>query len=239
MKDVLKNQTLQLLWAQKREPSRGPKPTLDLRQIVWAAIAVADAEGLEALSMKRVARACGVTTMALYRYVPDKAALLALMIDLGLGEPPASIRTQVGWRSQLEKWARELWKIFCAHPWSLKATAPVRLLGPNELAWFECAIQALSTTGFTSLEMVGTVEGILVYVRGRAVLRTQQAGTDRHWEHIMSELLQKHTERFPGLATAMAAGAFSELPDEDELELGLNLMFDGIATRIAERTRHR
>ena len=75
------SRSLELLWGLGERPSRGPKPGLTLDRIVTAAVAVADAEGLGALSMRRVATDLGVGTMSLYRYVPGKAELLDLMLD--------------------------------------------------------------------------------------------------------------------------------------------------------------
>jgi len=77
-----------LLWDRPATPRRGPKPALNLEAIAEAGIGVADADGLAAVTMQRVAAALGVTKMALYRYVPGKAELVALMIDMGLGEAP-------------------------------------------------------------------------------------------------------------------------------------------------------
>src|SRR5258707_1378038 len=94
--------TIELLWGERSEPRRGPKPSLSVEQIARAAGAVADAEGLEAVSMQRVAQECGVTTMALYRYVPGKAELIALMLDIGLGPAPHLDEVPGGWRPRLE-----------------------------------------------------------------------------------------------------------------------------------------
>ena len=68
-------------WAPRPRPTRGPKPALTLGQIADAAIAVADAEGLAAVSMQRVAADLGYTKMSLYRYLPGKAELVAAMIE--------------------------------------------------------------------------------------------------------------------------------------------------------------
>src|SRR5689334_22149881 len=77
--------TADLLWGPRERPSRGPKPGLTRDGIVRAAIGVADAEGLAAVSMQRVAAEVGFTTMALYRYVPGKNELVALMVDSAVG----------------------------------------------------------------------------------------------------------------------------------------------------------
>ncbi|MBK3547134.1 TetR/AcrR family transcriptional regulator, partial [Streptomyces sp. MBT60] len=79
--------SLELLWGTGERPSRGPKPGLTLDRIVTAAVAVADAEGLAAVSMRRLSTELGTGTMSLYRYVPGKSELLDLMFDRVLGEP--------------------------------------------------------------------------------------------------------------------------------------------------------
>ncbi|PCG81698.1 TetR family transcriptional regulator [Streptomyces sp. WZ.A104] len=95
--------SLELLWGTGERPSRGPKPGLTLDRIVTAAIAVADAEGLSAVSMRRLSTELGTGTMSLYRYVPGKAELLDLMLDRVLGEPlptgPAGERSAASARS--------------------------------------------------------------------------------------------------------------------------------------------
>src|ERR1700729_3685391 len=79
---------LDLLWGARDRPRRGPRPSLSLERIVTEAISLADAEGLANLSMQHLAERLGCAKMALYRYVPGKAELVALMLDGGLGDPP-------------------------------------------------------------------------------------------------------------------------------------------------------
>src|SRR5438105_13318066 len=109
--------SVELLWGPGKRPSRGPKPGLSLERIVLAAIAIADAEGLSAVSMQRVAAECGFTTMSLYRYVPSKNELLDLMIDTAVGQPPKLHEIPGGWRPKLAEWAWQTWSGFHQHPW--------------------------------------------------------------------------------------------------------------------------
>ena len=234
---------LNLLWEEKREPSRGPKPALDIRQIAETAIAIADSEGLDAVSMQRVAQACGVATMALYRYVPDKAGLLALMIDIGLSDLPVLDDIHDGWRVQLEHWARQLWAIFRAHPWSLRATASIRILGPNELGWFEAAVRALSVSALSGAEKVDAVEAIVAFIRGRAFLFTgtpsqQYSQSASQTQNHLPELLHNYANRFPSLAEAEESGAFST-SEPGDLEFGLHLLLDGLGVQIAEAQKRK
>src|SRR6185437_14930229 len=118
-------------WAQRPRPTRGPKPALTLDQIAEAGIAIADAEGLAAVSMQRVAADLGYTKMALYRYVPGKAELVAAMLERYMGEPPELPAT--GWRAALTAWAEALLARFEGHAWSLEATTGRRAVGPHEV----------------------------------------------------------------------------------------------------------
>jgi AcrR family transcriptional regulator len=113
-----------LLWGQRSAPKRGPRPTLTLDGITRTAIGIADAEGLAAVTMQRVAQVVGVTKMALYRYVPGKVELVALMTDAALGEPPAL--TGGGWRERLDEWGRRMFGRFVAHSWTLETTVGAR-----------------------------------------------------------------------------------------------------------------
>jgi AcrR family transcriptional regulator len=230
--------TLELLWGTADAPKRGPKPSLALDRIVRVAGAIADREGLDAVSMQQVARECGVSTMALYRYVPGKAELVALMLDIGLGAPPRLDDLPGGWRARLEAWAARLRAIFQEHPWSLAATAPPRLMGPNELGWFEVAVSALADTGLRPDERVQAVIAVLLHVRGMAYyaldsMDWRQGAGDR-WETGFVELVQQHSERLPAVAQAAAAGAFAA-PADPGLDVGLSLLLDGIGLRIAAR----
>src|SRR4051812_44346794 len=108
--------TIDFLWGARARPTRGPKPALSLEQIADAAIAVADADGLAAVSMQRVAADLGYTKMSLYRYLPGKAELVALMLERGLGEPPVLRATD--WAAGLKQWAHLLLAGDLRPPWA-------------------------------------------------------------------------------------------------------------------------
>lgn len=75
------------------EPGRrGPKPRYSADQVVEAAVAVADIEGLQAISVRRIAQELGVSPMSIYTYVPSKAELVGLMFDRVLGKTPTPRR---------------------------------------------------------------------------------------------------------------------------------------------------
>ncbi|MEV5987727.1 TetR/AcrR family transcriptional regulator [Streptomyces sp. NPDC052051] len=230
---------VRLLWGPHAKPTRGPKPTLDLDRIARAGIEVADADGLAEASMQRVAAHLGVTKMALYRYVPGKAELVALMVDAAIGPYPERKARRAGWRDQLEEWARQLFTVFRQHPWALEATVGPRILGPGELSWMERAVSALDGTGLNGAErmdaavlLVGHVRGITQQARaaGSAGDPEAQLGT------VLSDLMRKHGERFPALTAALTSAARSDGRDQ-AWEFGLRRILDGLAVLIDQRAR--
>jgi AcrR family transcriptional regulator len=232
--------TVELLWGPRPQPTRGPKPALSIDRIAQAAIAVADAEGLAAVSMQRVAAELGVTKMALYRYVPGKADLIALMVDTAADPPPLLDGEADGWRAQLGHWARRLLAVFQRHPWLLDATVGPRIIGPNELGWLEQAVAALEGTGLDGGERMDAVVVILGHVRTIAQQsRTRTGPPQDHPEHqlgtIITQLLATHGDRYPAVTAALASASRPSSQDR-ALEFGLERIFDGLGVLIAQRS---
>src|SRR5690606_36837380 len=124
---------------------------LTVPQIVRAAIELADADGMAALSMRRVADALGVAAMTLYSYVPGKAELLDLMLDAVSGEtarPPIT-----DWRSALTQIAEENWALYHRHPWILQIVTYRPPLGPNIIAKYDYELSAVDGIGLSDVEI--------------------------------------------------------------------------------------
>jgi AcrR family transcriptional regulator len=229
---------LDFLWGTRERPTRGPRPGLSLERVVEAAISIADSDGINAVSMQRVATELGFATMALYRYVPGKNELIGVMIDTALGEPPIFDDESSGWRPRMEQWARQMWAIFYAHPWALGVSGPGRLMGPNELGWLEVAVATLAETGLTGSEQTDAVLAVSGHVRTWAQYSIYQsaveAGEEQQWAAGLGELVARHENRYPALMAAI-----SSPPDDDPAssgqEFGLRCVLDGIGVRIAER----
>lgn len=223
---------MDLLWDRAEAPKRGPRPTLTLDAVARAGIEVADADGLAAVTMQRVAERLGVTKMALYRYVPGKVELVALMVDLGLGEPPVAL--DAGWRERLDAWAREMFARIWAHPWALEATIGVRPIGPNEMGWLEHATAALTGTGLTGPEMLDTAVTLIGHVRTiaqqGAAMRTNTPETA--YDNAMTALLAGRESRFPTLTAALS----DPNGRNQALTYGLRCILDGVSLLVASRT---
>ncbi|GCB48277.1 TetR/AcrR family transcriptional regulator [Streptomyces sp. NL15-2K] len=234
--------TLQLLWDTGRRPSRGPKPTLTLDQIVEAAVRVADTEGLEAVSMRRVAAELGTGTMSLYRYVPGKGELLDLMLDRVQrpSENPADLGDG-SWRSALEAMGRSTLALYRRHPWLLRVNQSRPILGPSALDSMEKVLSRIRPMGLTDPELVSAIIAIDGYVVGAARTQLYQQEAEHRTGLTDAEFWQAQV---PALEKAMASGRYPVMaslsedtfgPDFDHFEFGLQRILDGLEAFVSRR----
>jgi AcrR family transcriptional regulator len=226
--------TLELLWGTREPPSRGPKPGLTVEEIVRAAIGLADAEGLDALSMRRLATELGIGTMSLYRYVPGKAELVDLMLDAAHGEVADPPPGADGWRALLEHHARQAWGMHQRHPWAVTAyTRPV--LGPNVLDGYEAMLRAFDGTGLSPGDRVNAAELVAGYVAGAAGSAAESAEaqrrtgvSDEQWWSARESFWERYfdVERYPTISAMWDNEAFEARADA--FEFGLQRVLDGI-----------
>ena len=236
---------LRLLWNRDEAARPGPKRGIDLTTIAEAGVRIADAEGLAAVSMRRLAAEVGFTTMALYRYVESKYEVMALIMDHAYG-PPAPLDAAPDWRSQLAAWAAGNRDAILAHPWVLDVRITEPPLTPNQIGWMEVGLAAMADTGLGDQEKLSSLLLVDVYVRGQMQISVQltsgaSATVDagRLYARRLLELIP--ADGLPNLRGALVSGALSDEGDDfvtDEFEFGLNSVLDGIAARIERRRRH-
>lgn len=238
--------SMALLWrsaAPPAGPRRGPKAGLDVDRIVAAAVALADAEGLAALSMRRVAAGLGVAPMTLYTHVPGKGELVDLMLDSVLGElypdPPAG-----GWRARLTAVARANWDLFVRHPWALHVATGRPPLGPNLMAKYEHELRAVDGLGLTELQMDlvltlvnGFVRGTVSGVQEKAEAERATGVTDDQWWAATEPYLAAVFDpgRFPTAArVGPVAGAELQATYDPRrsFDFGLEVLLDGVARLV-------
>jgi AcrR family transcriptional regulator len=240
--------SLEAAWGLRARPSKGPKRGLSLEQIVEAAVKIASSDGLEAVSMGRVAGDLGVSTMSLYRYVAAKDELLALMVDATAASPPAAPAPGEGWRAGLSRWARAELDIYRRHPWVLRVPISGPPVAPNQIAWLEQGLRCLRDTGLAEGEKLSVMLLLTGFVRswGRleADLMEASMASGASAQAAMSgygRLLARLTdaERFPALHAVIAAGVFDDGPDDpdepDEFVFGLERVLDGIGALVRVR----
>jgi AcrR family transcriptional regulator len=219
-----------LAWGVAANPQRGPRRELSIEGIVDAAVTIADADGLSAVSMASVSTALGFTTMSLYRYVSAKDDLLLLMQEAGTGLPPLSIAESDNWREGLTRWYRATLDAYSAHPWLLDIPLDGEPTTPNNLAWLDAGLAVLADSPLDQRSRVAALLLLSGYSRWQAqVVRNQDGST-----LPLSTLTELVTpEQFPYLAPAIAAGAF---PSDagGSFEFGLLRILDGLEWQFDE-----
>ncbi|MGW6728892.1 TetR/AcrR family transcriptional regulator [Nocardia sp. NPDC055029] len=233
--------TVELLWGTTARPKRGPKPALTLDGIVAEAIALVDAEGLAALSMQRLAERLGFTKMSLYRYVPGKEQLTALMLDAAMGEPPRPDATKAGWRGGLRHWVEAIFERYCTHPWTIELTLGIRPIGPNEMSWTEAALTALDGTGLTGPERLDTIVLLNGHARSLAQQVESVGGGDSaiQFAEQFTAMMSAAAGRFPAVSAAFAEESATVSPSAAPgaaFDFGIDRILDGLAVLIAKRT---
>ncbi|MFF0249336.1 TetR/AcrR family transcriptional regulator [Streptosporangium sandarakinum] len=236
---------VELLW---REAEREPRPGLSLRRIVRAAIELADAEGLEGLSMRKVADRLGFTTMSLYRHVPGRDQLVDLMRDEVLGEvltgaPEEGPGAEAGWRERLAEVARQGWELRGRHPWLAEVRGSRHLPGPNAVARYDYMLGALTGTALRPSEVIAVIDLLGRFVDAEALLLAETRREERRsgvseqdWWGARDSLYER-LDRYPTLTRLWETGGWDH--PEDSFTFGLRRLLDGVEVLVRERERER
>ncbi|MEP6843651.1 MAG: TetR/AcrR family transcriptional regulator [Pseudolysinimonas sp.] len=232
-----------LAWGIAANPQRGPKRELSIERIVEVAMQLADAGGLASVSMAAVASELGFTPMSLYRYVSAKDDLVLLMQESGVGVPPESIVEAAaeldGWRPGLRAWVAEQLVAYADHPWLLDIPISSMPITPNNLAWFDVALEVLGLTGLSADDQTSVVIAVQAQARWEATVRRGYAqvasdSVEARDAALLSSLITP--EQFPAVAAAMKSGAFTPGTGGDPFVFGLERVLDGIESYLGGRS---
>lgn len=239
--------SLMLLW--RRSVKQG-RSGLTLDGIVEAAVALADTEGLEALSMRRVAERLGTGAMSLYTHVPSKSELIDLMVDTALGElyagaAPAE-KHRLDWKNAVRYIAEENRRLFERHPWMLSLAQSRPEFGPNMLRKYELELVPLDGIGLRDIEMDSCLALVLGHTEAVARSRYHAQETKRksgmsdlEWWEKIAPLLERMLDYSPypvSSRVGTAAGTeFQAVSDpEHQFRFGLERIIDGIEMLIGK-----
>lgn len=206
-------------------PARTAEGELTRERVVLAAITIADAEGLSAVSMRRVAAELGVAAMALYRHVPGKDELVVLMADSAAGRSELPEPGPTDWRDRLEQGTRLQWEMYRRHPWLAQVMSMTRPpLVPNAMAIVEWSMRALDH--LDPADMIHVAVTMVNYARGTAVNLEAEAEAE-HSTGITSAQYMDASEA--AMRAIVASGRFpmySSIFERPDLEIDLDTIFE-------------
>ena len=233
-----------LAWGVAANPQRGPKREMSVERIVEAAVEIADADGLSAVSMSAVAARLGFTPMSLYRYVTAKDDLILLMQEEATGLPSEEALAAEGWRAGLTALYRGQIQTYLAHPWVLDIPISGSPATPNSSSWMDAGLRALADTPLTHDERLAVMLLVTGHARWTGIVlagyaRTQREGGIEGAEQTRREDALYRTlvtaDAYPHLREAIDAGVF--LDDSDPFSWGLDRSLDGVAAYIDNAAR--
>ncbi|MFI6055077.1 TetR/AcrR family transcriptional regulator [Streptomyces violascens] len=224
-----------LVWERPEPPNRPVPAPLSRERIVRSAIQLADADGLDAVSLRKVATVLDVRPMRLYGYIASKEELLDLMVDA----VHAEIRpVGDGWREVLRSLAETTRHAVHEHEWLADLLGGRPQLGPHALATGEAVMAALGDVDVDAvMPVVSAVNAFVIgAVRRETAERRAERATgmdEKRWQATLGPYLVRTfaTGRFPALATVVRDAA--HLDADQTFQIGLGFLLDGIEARIA------
>jgi AcrR family transcriptional regulator len=234
---------LDLLWGRREAGKRGPRPGLSADAIVDAAISLADAEGLEGVSMARVAAELGFTTMSLYRYVASKEELLQLMWNGSARGAEDLVLEGDGWRARLRMWAIVQRDMLDRHPWLTQMPMAAPPMAPNSLIFVELGLGAMDGTPLADADKLRFIGLISSYTLSEArmandALRAAREQEAPQWTYdaLLRELADEATyPRLHKIAWTPPAGSGSgdggpagPPSEREEFLFGIDRILDGV-----------
>ncbi len=233
-----------LIWFRDEPASRRPAHTR--ADIARAALEIADSQGFDAVSMRRVAERLGAGTMTLYHYVRNKNELIALMSDAVMAEvvlPEGELSED--WRTALTQIANRSHDAFRAHHWVFQKMGEDGVPGPNGMRHFEQSLQAVAGLGLDreqTFEVIGQVDD---YVFGYSLREVQEAAEQEHgWSPEVIDFFRRElaTGDYPLIGEffgddfeAAFEQAMEFMADASRFDRGLKRLLDGIEAEFAPK----
>ncbi|MBS1673245.1 MAG: TetR/AcrR family transcriptional regulator C-terminal domain-containing protein [Actinobacteria bacterium] len=237
-----------LAWGMAASPQRGPKREMSVERIVEAAVALADRDGLGAVSMAAVAKALGFTPMSLYRYVTAKDDLLLLMSEEAAGLPPLAEvgAAPTGWRIEAERLYRAQLAVLLAHPWMLSLPITGTPATPSTAAWMDAYLAAFAGSALGPDDRIAAMLAIMGQARWAGTVAAGYAETARTSGLSMPEIAARESalflalvdgDEYPHARAALQAGVMTSA--QDPMAFGIERVLDGIEAHIAKTVASR
>ncbi|GGZ06883.1 TetR/AcrR family transcriptional regulator [Streptomyces poonensis] len=223
----------EVIWARPERTGRGPRPAFTRADIAAAAVRLADAGGLEAVSMRHVAAELGCGTMSLYNYVPRKEDLYELMVD-AIGAEHVLAEPTGDWRADMLRNARQTRAIMHRHPWAPRLMSGVYGFSPNTLHYLEhclACLEPLDASYATKMELVALLNGVVTTYTANE-LATAERTRAMPWSEE-----EENAVRIAYLGSQVATGAYPHLAAafaEDAGPIDLEAVFERALQRVLD-----
>lgn len=222
-----------VIWARPERTGRGPRPAHSRADIAATAVRVADAEGIDAVSMRKVAGELGMGTMSLYNYVPRKEDLYELMVDAVSAEYTYA-EPSGDWRADILGLTRQTRAIMLRHPWLPGLMSPVYGFSPNALTYLEHCLTCLDPLDLpygTKMELIAAVTGVVMtYV-------ASEIGAAERTRSLPWSAEQEQAVRIAYLGAQVASGRYPRLAAsfaEDAGPIDMEAVFERALRRTLE-----
>jgi len=229
---------------QQRRPRRDRHAQLSRDEIVRAAIDIADAEGADAISMRRIAQHLHAGAMSLYWHVSSKEELINLVLDEIFGEITLPSKPTGDWRADLRLVCTESRRVLLQHPWAQSLFSLQQGDSPNSLRNIEFALAAMDGLALDTQTKFGIYLSLHVFVEGFvlhevvfAEMLREQDLTAADWRKAMEPIQRQITEIGEYQHLAQALENFPTFDSSKHFEFGLDSLLDGIAARIGDEQR--
>jgi len=234
-----------VIWERPERGNRGPRRAHSRDQITAAAVAIADQEGIEAVSMRRVAQEFRTGAASLYRYFENKDELYDLMLDAVLGEQLLTPHTG-NWKHDLREVAYSTRRMIRRHPWAAALTAGRPILGPNSLRCTEHALAALDGLPLDANQTMLAIETLQAFVRGHTMKEVAESEAARRSGQDFAQYIRgqaRYAESvvasgfYPRLTRYWVEATIPHAPNRESLtfEQGLSSVIDGFAALLPQQ----
>ncbi|WP_031486949.1 TetR/AcrR family transcriptional regulator [Streptomyces bicolor] len=222
-----------VIWARPERTGRGPKPAFTRADIAAVAVRLADAGGLDAVSMRHVAGELGCGTMSLYNYVPRKEDLYELMVDAVSAEHEVW-EPGGDWRADMRRVAGQTRALMHRHPWLTRLMSPIYGFSPNALRYLEhclACLDPLETTYGMKMQLVGMLNGCVT-----SYVATELATAERT-RSLPWSAEEENAVRIAYLGSQVATGAYPRMAAafaEDQGPIDLDAAFELMVSRMLD-----
>ncbi|MFE0463776.1 TetR/AcrR family transcriptional regulator [Kitasatospora sp. NPDC058965] len=225
----------ELIWLRPERAGRGPRPAHSRDSIAAAAVSLADAEGLDAVTMRRIAAELGAGTMSLYNYVPKKEQLLDLMLDRVTGEYRLPAAPSGDWRADLRDLAKQQLAILRRHTWAVTVIRTRPSFGPASLRYTEYFLAALAGVdlpGSRKMEALAMLNGFVCQFVDWEQATRLAAENPQQWHRDLVAYLttMAMSGEYPHLATALGTDGGTALDPDASFDRFLDRLLTVLVT---------